>query len=299
MVIRRSFRGSPPGSAMTAMIAVSKPRTSGSRRWSRKSRARRPGGRTVSYSSSGMSRAPRIAASRCSSSRRPCGARSRLRSTTTRCRRPSATSWACRGSARRSRQLRFRSSSKLRAPRALLRRDRARWRWSGGGLAVGALAEAAQERSDARLPEVGSGLLAKNAERMLVLEGLAIRPIRGEDVVGVRHGQDSRLERNRLTPQAARVAAPVDALVMRDNDFRLAAQAGHTKQDLLAEFGMTLDNGPLGGVKRTRLVEDGVRDADLAHVMEQPSPREGAQGIGWQLHGASDLDSQLSPSRGV
>ena len=80
---------------------------------------------------------------------------------------------------------------------------------------------------------------------------------------------------------------------MRDDDFGLTMQAGHAQEDLVAELWMTLDNGPLGGIERTRLVEDRIGNANLADVVKQAGPGEGAQGIGRQLHGASDSNGQF------
>ena len=62
---------------------------------------------------------------------------------------------------------------------------------------------------------------------------------------------------------------------------------------------MALDHGPLLRIEGAGLAEDRVRDADLAHVMEEPGAGERAQLVRRQLHGSSNLDRQLGHPRVV
>ena len=55
-----------------------------------------------------------------------------------------------------------------------------------------------------------------------------------------------------------------------DHDLRFAMKARDAQEDLVAEVRVTLDRDPFVGVQRAGLVEDGIRDADLAHVVEEP-----------------------------
>src|SRR5712691_3834783 len=130
---------------------------------------------------------------------------------------------------------------------------------------IHALAEAAQEGANGRLPEMGAGLLAKDAHRALVIEGLTVRPVGNQDIVGVGDRQDAGLERNLLAAQPARIAAAINALVVGDYDLGLAVQARHPQEDLVAERWVALDDRPLVRIERARLVEDGIRDANLSH----------------------------------
>src|SRR5205823_10723612 len=107
---------------------------------------------------------------------------------------------------------------------------------------------------------------------------------------------DARLERNLLATESTGIAAAIDALVVRNHDLGFAVKARHPQEDLVAEVRVTLDRGPLAGVARARLVEDGIRDTDLAHGGEQAGARERAQLVGRQLHRASDPDGELGDS---
>src|SRR2546425_13031021 len=136
-------------------------------------------------------------------------------------------------------------------------------------------------------------LFPKDANRALAVEGLAIRPVGNEDVVGVSHREDARLERNLLAPESAGITAAVDALVVCDHDVGFAAEARYPHEDLVAEVWVALDDGPLVGVEGARLVEDRIRDSDLAHIVEKAGACERAQPVGGQLHGAPNLDREL------
>src|SRR5256885_12647781 len=113
-----------------------------------------------------------------------------------------------------------------------------------------------------------AGLLAKDANRALAVEGLAVRPVGNEHVVGVGDRQDARFERNLLAAQSPGIAAAIDALVVGDHDLRFAMKARDPQEDLVAEVRVTLDRDPLVGVERAGLVEDGIRDPDLAYVLD-------------------------------
>src|SRR5438105_11499971 len=115
---------------------------------------------------------------------------------------------------------------------------------SGGCLAVETLAEAAQEGANGRLPEMRAGLLAKDANRALVVEGLAVRPVGNEHVVGVGDRQDARFERNLLAAQSPGIAAAIDSFVVSDHDLRFAMKTRDSLEDLVAQARVTLDQAP-------------------------------------------------------
>src|ERR1700694_5699438 len=145
---------------------------------------------------------------------------------------------------------------------------------SGGRLAVDTLAEAAQEGANGRFPKMGPGLLAKDAHRALVVVRLTVGPVGNQDIVGVGDRQDACLERNLLAAQSVGIAAAIDALVVRDHDFGLPSKARHPQQDLVSERRVTFDGRPLARIERAWLVEDGIRDADLADVVEKSGASE-------------------------
>src|SRR5213594_4176432 len=59
-----------------------------------------------------------------------------------------------------------------------------------------------------------------------------------------------------VAAQPARVAAAVEALVMRDDDVGLAPKPRDSRKNRLAELRMFLDHDPLVGVERARLAQD-------------------------------------------
>src|SRR5205823_11311247 len=139
----------------------------------------------------------------------------------------------------------------------------------GGRLVVPALAQAPEQRSDRRFPEVRAAFFSQDAKTALFIERLAIWPIRNQHVVGIRDRQDAGLEWDLIPAQPARIAAAVEALVVGDDDLSLAPKAVDAGEDGLAEFGVPLDHDPFLGVERARLAQDRVGDADLADVVQQ------------------------------
>src|SRR5207302_1044703 len=115
--------------------------------------------------------------------------------------------------------------------------------------------------------EVGVGFLPEHLDRPVPIECFSIWTVGDQHVVGVGHRDDPGLERDGLAPQSLGVPGPVHALVMCIDDLGLAPEIRHPRQDLVAHLGMTLDNRPLGRVQRPRLAQDGIRDADLAHIV--------------------------------
>src|SRR6202011_4085139 len=96
---------------------------------------------------------------------------------------------------------------------------------SGGRLVVDALAEAAKQGANGRLPQMGPGLFTKNPNRAPVVEGLAVGAVGDEDVVRVGHRQNPCFEWNLLAAQSPRITAAIDALVVSDDDVGLAVPA--------------------------------------------------------------------------
>src|SRR5207248_6386180 len=112
----------------------------------------------------------------------------------------------------------------------------------GGRLVVPALAQAPEQRSDRGFPEVRAAFFSQDAKTALFIGGLAIWPVRNQHVVSIRDRQDAGLERDLIPAQPARIAAAVEALVMRDDDVRLAPKPVDLRENRLAELRMFLDD---------------------------------------------------------
>ena len=87
-------------------------------------------------------------------------------------------------------------------------------------------------------------------------------------VVGVRHRDDPPLHGDPVALQPARVAAPVEPLVVRERDRAPHGEAGRVADDPRPLGGVRLHGDPLVRRERARLLEDGGVDVDLADVVE-------------------------------
>ena len=90
-----------------------------------------------------------------------------------------------------------------------------------------------------------------------------------------------------------RIPAPVHPLVVVQDAEQLALEVAPSFEDRHADLGMRLHQGGLRLVERSMLLEDRVRDAKLANVVEQAGSRQDAQLSGRHPHLPSDLHAQL------
>src|SRR5207248_11744952 len=96
-----------------------------------------------------------------------------------------------------------------------------------------------------------------------------IRPGARERVERIGDEHDPRRQRDVLPRQSIRVAHPIHALVARASalaDERMQVELG---EDVVRDHGMPPDDLPLSLVERRLLAQDLLRDADLAHVVEE------------------------------
>ena len=97
----------------------------------------------------------------------------------------------------------------------------------------------------------------------------AVRPIRCQRVVAVNHGENPRADRNVGTAQPVGVSAAVPALVMMSHDRNDGIRERHLREDLRADGGMGLHPFELGSRQPSRLVQDVLRNGELADVVEE------------------------------
>ena len=96
-----------------------------------------------------------------------------------------------------------------------------------------------------------------------------IRPCSSHRLERIRDGDDSRLARDLLPCEPLRVARAVVALVVVKDPDGLLVQL-RRGQDRVADARVDLDLRALLRRQRSPLGEDGVGDADLADVVEEP-----------------------------
>jgi hypothetical protein len=99
-----------------------------------------------------------------------------------------------------------------------------------------------------------------------------------------------RAGREVLARQSAVVASAVEPLVVRRGDLVRRVEAGHPGEDHLRVRGMAPEHAPLRLAQALRLVEDQVRDPELAEVVEQRGPSKLAQLARRQSEPAPDAD---------
>ena len=111
-----------------------------------------------------------------------------------------------------------------------------------------------------------------SCDRLLERPRLLVRARVGEDVEDVGDGGDAARRAGCASPvEAARVAGAVPALVVRAGDLLGEAEDRRAAagEDAAADLGVLLEHLALVVGQRARLEPDGVRDADLADVVQR------------------------------
>src|SRR5256885_10082322 len=120
---------------------------------------------------------------------------------------------------------------------------------------------------------------------------LAIDTWRDERVVDVADRQNSGVETEIAFAQAARIALPVQTLVMAVHEFVDGRpEAAELAQQLDAAPGVELDRSELLVVEPLRLLENAFGHRELADVVEQPADRQVAETSGRKAQFLADLD---------
>jgi hypothetical protein len=139
-----------------------------------------------------------------------------------------------------------------------------------------ALDDAKERVHDARMelrPAAAQQLGACELDRLRLL----VRAAAHDHFERVRRGDDVRLHRDVVACEPLRIAVSVIALVVRANDRDEVAQRLDRGEDRCADGRVRAHEHPFVLRERAGLVEDGVRDADLADVVQRRA----------QLHGAA------------
>src|SRR6266849_9160485 len=94
---------------------------------------------------------------------------------------------------------------------------------------------------------------------------------RGERVVDVRDGDDSRFKRNVLAPQAGRVAAAVVLLVMPERDYggHLQVSGRAILQHVVADASVGLHDSQVLAVEPSGILQNPVRYADFSDIVHR------------------------------
>ena len=128
---------------------------------------------------------------------------------------------------------------------------------------------------------------------------LAVGPRGDHRVVGVAGEDDARGDRDRGAGEAVGVAAAVPALVLVAHDRREVPELRGAPQDPLADHGVLGHHAPLGVGQRPGLVEDLVRDRELADVVQQRAVAHLLEVGGREAEQARDVRGQRDDLLGV
>ena len=162
----------------------------------------------------------------------------------------------------------------------------------------GSIVHDVDERVDAARVELGAAVRLELDDRLVDGHSLAVGARSGHRLEGVGDGDDPRLDGDRRTTETGRVAATVDALVMVENPMRLDRKLGR-EQDRVPDLDMLGHRRHLVGRKRVGLLKDGVRDADLPHVVEQARETHPLETGRLDLETLADRDTELGNRLGV
>jgi hypothetical protein len=98
---------------------------------------------------------------------------------------------------------------------------------------------------------------------------LFVWPARYHGVIGVYHAQNARRQRDLFAHQPAWIALPIPTFVMRYNDLGQQLEVSiNLPQDASTQHGMLVHKRPLFFVQRAGLVQNGIRDTNLANIMQ-------------------------------
>ena len=121
--------------------------------------------------------------------------------------------------------------------------------------------------------EVVAGLRVHDRHRWVEVHRGPIGPIGRQGLPDVRDGDDSRPDRKAGCRQSPEVTAPVETPVMAGCELRGRGEGRDRGQDPERQLGMALDDRELLGLEARRLVEDRIRDAELAKSCRRPARR--------------------------
>ena len=114
-------------------------------------------------------------------------------------------------------------------------------------------------------------------QRLTLRHRAAVRTIRSEGVVAIDHGENPAAERNVCAAQPVGIPGPVPILVMMADDRGHRVREIDLRQDLRADARVQLHALELRRREAPRLVEDALRDRELADIVQQGGGLDGAQ----------------------
>ena len=128
--------------------------------------------------------------------------------------------------------------------------------------------------------EMAAGVLFDHGQGPFQGEGLLVGTAGGEGVEDIHDGEDPGIDRDGLALEPLQVARAVVFLVVILDDFPGRRQPGGLGHDVHAEGDVGAHDGEFLFGQLARLEEDVVADADLAHVVQEGTDDQAADGLG-------------------
>ena len=167
----------------------------------------------------------------------------------------------------------------------------------------GAVLTVAVDDAEERVDDIGMELRPAAPHELGARELDALRLLVGapahDDLERVGRGDDVRLDRDRVTGELLGVAGAVEALVVRPHDRHEVAQRLDRREDRPTDRGVGAHDHPLVGAQRAGLVQDRVRHADLADVVQQRTELDATQLVRRKPHLVRDRPRERGDPRGV
>ncbi len=125
----------------------------------------------------------------------------------------------------------------------------------------------------------------------------AIGAIFCQRAVHVGDGNDARFQRQLLSAQAVRITGAVQFLVMRPSNRRQLAKRSDARKDLARQPRMLLHHAPFLGIQLSRFVENGIRNPELADIMQQGRAVHQSRALFVQSKRLRDTDRRVGHSQ--
>src|SRR5438445_996891 len=116
--------------------------------------------------------------------------------------------------------------------------------------------------------ELTTRKMANRLARRLKRGGATIGPVGGDGIQRVCYGKDARAQKNFFSFEAARIAAAVGALVMREDNLGDVRKKGDVLDEVEPDLYVPLHQSALVCSERTRLEQDAVGDSELSDIMQ-------------------------------
>src|SRR5437870_1816174 len=144
-----------------------------------------------------------------------------------------------------------------------------------------------------------AGAVAKDRERFLDRLARAVGAIVDQRIERVADRNDARQLRNARAREAIGISGPVEMLVVVADDGQQARPGTKGRDDVLADDRMQVHRDLFVGVERPGLEEDGVRNSDLADVVDEAAAVERVQVRRAEAQADTDHPRRLGDTLGM